>query len=79
MLEQALEDPVAAAPLLAEGVMSPEEVADAVVTGIAEERFLILPHQAVTRHLALKGAQPERWLAGMRKLARQAVGGRPPG
>ena len=44
MLELALEDPVGAAPLLAGGLLDPDEVADAVVAGIAEERFLILPH-----------------------------------
>lgn len=74
MLDAALEDPVGAAPLLAEGVLEPEDVADAVVAGIREERFLILPHEAVSRHMALKAAQPERWLNGMRRLVREARG-----
>lgn len=72
MLDRALEDPVGAAPLLAEGVLDPEEVAEAVVAGIREERFLILPHPAVADHMALKATQPERWLKGMRRLVRQA-------
>jgi NAD(P)-dependent dehydrogenase (short-subunit alcohol dehydrogenase family) len=72
MLELALEDPVGAAPLLAGGLLDPDEVADAVVAGIAEERFLILPHGDVAKHIAFKGAQPERWLEGMRGLLRQA-------
>lgn len=72
MLEVALEDPVSAAPLLAGGVVEPEEVADAVVAGLREERFLILPHEEVARHMALKGSQPERWLNGMRRLVRDA-------
>jgi NAD(P)-dependent dehydrogenase (short-subunit alcohol dehydrogenase family) len=72
MLEQAMQDPVAAAPLLAGGVIEPDEVADAVVTGLREERFLILPHQAVAQHMALKGSRPERWLEGMRRLVREA-------
>jgi NAD(P)-dependent dehydrogenase (short-subunit alcohol dehydrogenase family) len=72
MLELALEDPIGAAPLLAGGLLDPDEVADAVVAGIAEERFLILPHGEVAKHIAFKGAQPERWLEGMRGLLRQA-------
>ena len=72
MLDLALEDPVGAAPLLAEGLLEPDEVADVVVQGIRDERFLILPHQAVAKHMAFKGAQPERWLSGMRRMVREA-------
>lgn len=72
LLEEVLQDPVGAAPLLAGGVLEPEEVAEAVVAGVREERFLILPHPEVARHLALKGGDPERWLNGMRRLVRQA-------
>jgi len=73
MLDQALEhDPVGSVPLLAGGVLEPSEVAEAVVAAIREERFLILPHPVVGEYLALKGAQPDRWLAGMRKLLRGA-------
>jgi NAD(P)-dependent dehydrogenase (short-subunit alcohol dehydrogenase family) len=72
MLDVALEDPVGAAPLLAGGLLEPEDVAEVVVAGVRDERFLILPHEDVAHHLALKGAQPERWLAGMRKIVRQA-------
>jgi NAD(P)-dependent dehydrogenase (short-subunit alcohol dehydrogenase family) len=74
MLEHALEDPVGAAPLLAEGLLEPEDVAEAVIAAIREERFLILPHDAVARYMALKAAQPERWLEGMRRLVRDARG-----
>ena len=72
MLDLALEDPIGAAPLLAEQLLDPEEVAEAVVAGIRAESFLILPHPRVADHMALKGAQPERWLNGMRRLVRQA-------
>ena len=78
MLDVALEDPVGAAPLLAGGLLEPDEVAAAVVAGIRQEAFLILPHEAVAQHMALKGAQPERWLAGMRRLVRQARTQTPP-
>jgi NAD(P)-dependent dehydrogenase (short-subunit alcohol dehydrogenase family) len=71
MLDLALDDPIGAVPLVAGGLLEPEEVAEAVVTGIREERFLILPHPVVADHLALKATQPERWLRGMRRLVRQ--------
>ncbi|HEX4008697.1 MAG TPA: SDR family oxidoreductase [Solirubrobacteraceae bacterium] len=78
MLDVALEDPVGAAPLLAGGLLEPEDVAAVVVAGIRDEAFLILPHEVVAQHLALKGAQPERWLNGMRRLVRQARTQTPP-
>ena len=79
MLELALEqDPVGSAPLIAGGLLDPDQVAAVVVDAIAEERFLILPHEDVARYLAFKGAQPERWLAGMRDLLREAQEQHPP-
>ena len=72
MLDTALEDPIGAAPLLAEGLLEPDEVAEAVVQGIREERFLILPHAKVADYMALKSAQPDRWIRGMRRLVRDA-------
>lgn len=72
MLELAMDEPAGAAALKAGGVIEPEEVAEAVVAGIAEERLLILPHEEVSRFMALKGAKPERWIEGMRKIVRDA-------
>jgi NAD(P)-dependent dehydrogenase (short-subunit alcohol dehydrogenase family) len=75
MLELAMDEPAGAAALKAGGVIEPEQVADAVVAGIAEERLLILPHEEVAGFMALKGAEPARWIAGMRKLVRTARAG----
>lgn len=72
MLDLAMQEPAGAAALTAGGLIEPEDVAEAVVAGIREERFLILPHDEVARHMALKGADPERWLGGMRRLVRNA-------
>jgi NAD(P)-dependent dehydrogenase (short-subunit alcohol dehydrogenase family) len=72
LLDMALDDPIGAAPLMAGGLLEPEDVAEAVVRGLAAEQFLILPHEEVAHHLALKGSQPERWLNGMRRIVRQA-------
>jgi NAD(P)-dependent dehydrogenase (short-subunit alcohol dehydrogenase family) len=49
-------------------ILAPELVADAVVAGLAAQRFLILPHPEVGRFWAQKAADPERWLAGLRRL-----------
>ena len=49
-------------------IITPEQVADAVVDGLAEERFLILPHRQVGTFWAQKAADPDRWLAGVRRL-----------
>ncbi|MGW6425334.1 SDR family oxidoreductase [Nocardia sp. NPDC055053] len=49
-------------------VLSPEEVADTVVEAMAAEHFLILPHQEVLQMYRNKGADYDRWLAGMRRF-----------
>jgi NAD(P)-dependent dehydrogenase (short-subunit alcohol dehydrogenase family) len=72
MLDLAMEDAAGAAALTAGGLIEPEDVADAVVAGIRDERFLILPHENVARFMALKGSDPERWLKGMRRIVREA-------
>lgn len=56
-----------------EGILSPEQVADTVVNGLAEECFLILPHPEVTEFVALKTKDYDRWLSGMGMLRRQAL------
>jgi NAD(P)-dependent dehydrogenase (short-subunit alcohol dehydrogenase family) len=57
--------------VVSQGVIEPEAVADAVVKGLAEERFLILPHPEVHEYLQRKASDPDRWLGGMRKLQRR--------
>jgi NAD(P)-dependent dehydrogenase (short-subunit alcohol dehydrogenase family) len=51
-----------------DGMLSPEAVADAVIDGLAEERFLILPHPEVAEYERRKVADRDRWIAGMRRL-----------
>ena len=53
-----------------DGMLSPEAVADAVVKGLAEESFLILPHPEVEEYRQNKARSYERWIGGMRKLRR---------
>jgi NAD(P)-dependent dehydrogenase (short-subunit alcohol dehydrogenase family) len=68
MLMAGLDDTSGAVVLASGEMIEPEDVAEAVVAGIRAERFLILPHPEVSTYLAHKGADPERWLAGMRRL-----------
>ena len=51
--------------------LTPEEVADAVVAGLADERFLILPHTQVAEYFQHKANDYDRWLRGMRRLQGQ--------
>jgi NAD(P)-dependent dehydrogenase (short-subunit alcohol dehydrogenase family) len=52
----------------AAGSISVESLAEAVVAGIREERFHILPHPEVASFFATRATEPERWLAAMRGL-----------
>jgi NAD(P)-dependent dehydrogenase (short-subunit alcohol dehydrogenase family) len=54
-----------------DGVLSAEQVADAVVQGLESEQFLILPHKEVAEYRRRKTEDYDRWLGGMRKLRRQ--------
>lgn len=54
--------------MLREGAMEPATLASAVVAGLAEERFLILPHPEVAEFFRRKADDYDRWLRGMRRL-----------
>jgi NAD(P)-dependent dehydrogenase (short-subunit alcohol dehydrogenase family) len=56
------------------GAMTAKSVADAVVAGLAAERFLILPHPEVAEYFRLKADDYDRWLRGMRRL-QERLGG----
>ena len=53
---------------LKENALDPEDVADAVIAGLADERFLILPHPEVADYFRRKAADYDRWIRGMRRL-----------
>ena len=52
---------------------TPEQVAQTVMAGIADERFLILPHEEVAQFEQLRAVDRERWLTGMRGLRAKAM------
>jgi len=57
-----------------DGIMEPEEVAESVIQGLAEEAFLILPHQEVKTYFLRKATDYDRWLNGMRRLKQKIFG-----
>lgn len=56
------------------GAIAPEQVAECVVQGVSEERFLILPHPEVAEFFRRKAQDYDRWLRGMRRLRSQVAG-----
>ncbi|MFW3168945.1 SDR family oxidoreductase [Geodermatophilus sp. CPCC 206100] len=75
LLLDPLEDGSSAAAVVAASgtVITAEDVAQSVVDGLSEDRFLVLPHPEVGTYWAQKAADPGRWLAGVRKLVRRTV------
>jgi NAD(P)-dependent dehydrogenase (short-subunit alcohol dehydrogenase family) len=61
-------------PALLDGVLTAPAVADAVIQGLADERFLILPHPQVAQYFRNKAEDYDRWLGGMAKLRRVQKG-----
>ncbi|MBF6356347.1 SDR family oxidoreductase [Nocardia higoensis] len=55
-------------------VLTPEEVAEVIVAGVDAEQFLILPHPEVLEMYRRKGADYDRWLAGMRRFQSALLG-----
>ncbi len=54
-----------------DGMIEPEELAEAVIAGLRAERFLILPHESVRTYYQRKGEDIDRWIKGMRRLQAQ--------
>ena len=73
LLREQTDDAVARLMYSISDVLDPGEVAAAVVEGLADERFLILPHPEVADHSRRRASDPDRWLSGMRRLAAAAA------
>jgi NAD(P)-dependent dehydrogenase (short-subunit alcohol dehydrogenase family) len=57
-----------------DGMMEPEVLADFVVEGLRDERFLILPHPEVLEYMRRKTADYNRWISGMNRLHKRLTG-----
>jgi NAD(P)-dependent dehydrogenase (short-subunit alcohol dehydrogenase family) len=51
-----------------EGALEPDAVAEVVLQGVHDEKFLILPHPEVAEYFRRKAEDYDRWLKGMRRL-----------
>ena len=60
-----------------DGILSAEYVADCILAGIEEERFLVLPHPQVSTYVRRKANDHDRWISGMRRYRRKLVMGSP--
>jgi len=58
-----------------DGILSAEYVADCILAGIEEERFLVLPHPQVLTYFQRKADDHGRWISGMRRFRRRLTGG----
>jgi len=58
-----------------DGLMEPEQLADAVMDGFRSDTFLILPHPEVETYMRRKTSDYGRWLKGMRKLQARFIAG----
>lgn len=48
--------------------IEPDVVADALMKGIEEDRFLVLPHPEVAGYYQARAAEPDRWLTTMNHI-----------
>ncbi len=58
-------------PQAGDGMLQPEDVAESVIEGLDEERFLILPHPQVSTYMQRKTSDYDRWLKGMCRYRRK--------
>jgi NAD(P)-dependent dehydrogenase (short-subunit alcohol dehydrogenase family) len=54
-----------------DGMLEPEDCAEAVVDGLARETFLILPHADVLGYVRRKADDYDRWLVGMQRFQKR--------
>ncbi|TQV78910.1 SDR family oxidoreductase [Exilibacterium tricleocarpae] len=54
-----------------DGMLSAQQVAEAALEAISEERFLVLPHPQVKKYFQNKANDYGRWIGGMQRLQEQ--------
>lgn len=57
-----------------DGILSADYVADCILAGIQEERFLVLPHPQVRAYFQRKAEDHDRWVSGMRRFRQRLEG-----
>jgi NAD(P)-dependent dehydrogenase (short-subunit alcohol dehydrogenase family) len=51
-----------------DGMIEPEDAAEAVVEALRAESFLVLPHPTVAEYIKRKAGDYDRWIRGMQRL-----------
>ena len=54
--------------VLREAAIEPEQVGEALCEGLADGRFLILPHPEVLGYYGMRAGDTDRWLQGMSRM-----------
>jgi hypothetical protein len=57
-----------------DGILSTEYVADCILAGIQQEKFLVLPHPQVSTYFRRKAGDHDRWIEGMKRFRRKLAG-----
>lgn len=69
MIEEAGQGSAGSAVKSAGTLIEPDDVAERVMQGLADERFLIFTHPETEEFVQRKGRDRDRWIGGMRKFA----------
>ena len=62
-----MQRPTATGSAASDGVLQPADVAAVVIEGLADERFLILPHPQVATYEQRRAGDRDRWIRGMQR------------
>lgn len=54
-----------------DGMIEPEDAAEAVMQALRDETFLVLPHPTVAEYIKRKTSDYDRWIRGMQRLQEQ--------
>lgn len=54
-----------------DGMLEPEDAAEAVIEALRQETFLVLPHPEVADYIKRKTGDYDRWIRGMQRLQEQ--------
>jgi len=64
----------ASAAIGAGDVLTPEQAAERILAGLAQDLFLILTHPEMQPFVVVKAQDPQRWIRGMTRLWARATG-----
>ena len=70
-----LEDNASTQAASVDGLMEPDDLAEIVIEGLREERFLILPHPQVADYMRRKTGDYDRWIKAMNRLQKRLAEG----